>query len=118
MTEEFIRFMLTPIAIGEENSTKDPLYRMFKDKDGIKVRVWVPGFGKDDLTVNVDESDNLLIILGKVDDQFHVGSFELKLSIPLAKLDWKNMEVLTGKGILLVNIPWKKKTFHSISIKG
>lgn len=80
------------------------------DKDGTKITVVVPGFSKEDLSLNVN--DNYLTLTSKVEDK------KLTRTWRLADLaDTKSIKAECKNGILTINIPLKTKSDKSRNVE-
>lgn len=80
------------------------------DKDGTKITVVVPGFSKEDLSLNVN--DNYLTLSSKLEDK------KLTRTWKLADLaDTKAIKAECKNGLLTINIPLKIKSDKSRNVE-
>ncbi|MCG8607278.1 Hsp20/alpha crystallin family protein [bacterium] len=107
-------FVKEPMAIQEDSWT--PAYDLVEDKDGIMVKVELPGIDEDDLSLTL--TGQTLVIKGErrveqptKDQQIHrverwYGTFERVITIPVL-IDEEDIKANYKKGILVIYLPKK-----------
>jgi len=86
-------------------------------KDKIKVKIDLPGFEKNDISIDIEDDGKLLSIKGenkeekKEDNEtYHIiqrrfGKFEKKVKLPFKKVDIEKIKAEMKNGVLSVEIP-------------